>query len=239
MLSASRGRQRTILSRRTPYCLRILRPQIQKARRRMGCLRRRTDPRLTVCTRWLGFLRGMFPERREKSRCMMERSYKEFNHSRNANFSRNSSTHTPFSDFLANSSICVLLMNEQYHYRPLLQRAILLPNTLRMTLELPPFHTASIPRMRLRFASVELDQRSKPDLLNAIKTASVIMRRKIVHNTLCGSCITVEKPKEAFYASMIPQKKHLRLGYLHRVVVHKEQVTSPNINKVKRITDSS
>ena len=38
----------------------------------------------------------------------------------------------------------------------------------------------------------------------------------------CGSCITVEKLKEAFYASMIPQEKYLRLGYLHRVVVHKE-----------------
>lgn len=38
----------------------------------------------------------------------------------------------------------------------------------------------------------------------------------------CGSCITVEKLKEAFYASMIPQKKYLCLGYLHRVVVHKE-----------------
>ena len=37
-----------------------------------------------------------------------------------------------------------------------------------------------------------------------------------------GSCITVEKLKETFYASMVPQQEYLRLGYFHGVVVHKE-----------------
>ncbi|CAF9918661.1 MAG: hypothetical protein ALECFALPRED_000778 [Alectoria fallacina] len=46
----------------------------------------------------------------------------------------------------------------------------------------------------------------------------------------CGSCITVEKLKEAFYASMIPQKKYLRLGYLHRVVVHKDGTFDVTVN---------
>ena len=40
----------------------------------------------------------------------------------------------------------------------------------------------------------------------------------------CNSCITADKLREAFYASMIPQEKYLRLGWIHRVVVHKKQV---------------
>ena len=31
----------------------------------------------------------------------------------------------------------------------------------------------------------------------------------------CNSCITADKLREAFYASMIPQEKYLRLGWLH------------------------
>ena len=38
----------------------------------------------------------------------------------------------------------------------------------------------------------------------------------------CNSCITADKLREAFYASMIPEEKYLRLGWLHRVVVHKK-----------------
>ena len=46
----------------------------------------------------------------------------------------------------------------------------------------------------------------------------------------CGSCVTVEKLKEALYASMIPEEKYIRLGYLHHVVVRKEQVPSNPVN---------